>query len=125
LTKAHRHWERVSLYDKPGAWVRRVAINLAISSKRRASVALRAVPRLVDASRVDEAARADQAEPDPELWSAVACLPTQQRAAIALYYLEDRPVDEIAEMLGCSPATARVHLHRGRTAVARALEVQP
>jgi Sigma-70 region 2 len=27
--RAHRDWDRISGYDEPGAWVRRVAINLA------------------------------------------------------------------------------------------------
>ncbi len=47
-----------------------------------------------------------------DVWSAVADLPPRQRAVVALRYLEDRPLDEIAEILGVAPATARVHLHR-------------
>ena len=37
LLRAHRDWDRISRYDKPGAWVRRVTINLATSSRRRRS----------------------------------------------------------------------------------------
>jgi RNA polymerase sigma factor (sigma-70 family) len=37
-----------------------------------------------------------------------------QRAAVVFRYLEDRPTSEIAELLGCSESTARVHLHRAR-----------
>ncbi len=61
-------------------------------------------------------------EPHDEVWRAVAALPGKQRAAVALHYLEDRPVQEIAQILSCSPATARVHLHRGRRALASTLE---
>lgn len=32
LLRAHRDWSRIQRYDKPGAWVRRVALNLASSS---------------------------------------------------------------------------------------------
>ncbi len=32
--RAHRSWERISGYDKPGAWLRRVTINLANSYLR-------------------------------------------------------------------------------------------
>ena len=35
LLRAHREWDRIARYDKPGAWVRRVTINLATSSRRR------------------------------------------------------------------------------------------
>jgi DNA-directed RNA polymerase specialized sigma24 family protein len=34
-----------------------------------------------------------------------------------LRYLEDRSVDEIAGILDIAPATALVHLHRGRQAL--------
>lgn len=56
-----------------------------------------------------------QAEPhDVDLLRAVAGLPPQQRAAVALYYLEDRPVDEVAHLLEVAPATVRQHLFRAR-----------
>ena len=48
-------------------------------------------------------------------------MPTAQRAAIVLHYYEDRPVAEIASILGCAEATARVHLHRGRKRLAELL----
>ncbi len=58
---------------------------------------------------------------DHEFWEAVRALPARQAQAIALHYLEDRPVAEIAEILGCAPATVKVHLHRGRRALADTL----
>jgi RNA polymerase sigma-70 factor (ECF subfamily) len=33
---------------------------------------------------------------------------------VALFYLEDRPVGDVAELLGCTETTAKVHLHRAR-----------
>jgi RNA polymerase sigma-70 factor (ECF subfamily) len=44
-----------------------------------------------------------------------------QRAAIVLFYFEDRPVSEIAEILDCAPSTAKVHLHRARKTLAERL----
>ena len=60
-------------------------------------------------------------ETDHELWSAVGSLPGRQRAAVVLHYLEDRPVREIAEILGCSQSTAKVHLHKARTNLSQRL----
>jgi DNA-directed RNA polymerase specialized sigma24 family protein len=40
---------------------------------------------------------------------------------VALFYLEDWPVAEIARFLGCTESTVRGHLHRGRAALARRL----
>lgn len=51
------------------------------------------------------------------LWEAVHRLSPQQRAAILLQVQEDLSTPEIAEVLKCSEATVRVHLHRAVTAL--------
>ena len=102
-----RHWSKVSRYEQPRAWVRRVAIRLAMRSIRR--------QRLVSFVRIDELLFARQpSAPTIDLGDAVRRLPGSQRAAIVLHYYEDRPVAEIAAILGCSEPTTRVHLHLGR-----------
>ena len=35
FVKAHDRWDDLSTYDKPGAWVRRVTINLALNTRKR------------------------------------------------------------------------------------------
>ena len=52
--------------------------------------------------------------PDLDLLAAVAALPPRQRAAVALYYLEDRPVDEIADLMEVSVSTVKQHLFQAR-----------
>ena len=51
----------------------------------------------------------------------------KQRAAVVLRYYEDLPDAEIAEILECSPATARSQIHRAlaslRTTLTTAEEV--
>ncbi|HKF00216.1 MAG TPA: sigma-70 family RNA polymerase sigma factor [Actinomycetes bacterium] len=108
------HWGRVSRYDRPGAWVRRVAIRLAVRSAR-----LRL--RRSSAERSAWAPGATAGPADLDLRRAVVGLPRRQRVAVTLFYLEDRPVDEVADLLGCSPSTVRVHLHRARRRLATAL----
>lgn len=117
MARVYRRWDRISGYDKPEAFARRVTINLAISRRRRDAVAVAVAERLRH-----EPVLAPPPETHEDVWEAIARLPGKQRAAIALFYLEDRPVDEIASILSCSPATARVHLHRGRRALATMLE---
>lgn len=117
LTRAYQRWDRLVEYDKPGAWVRRVTINLALSSRKRlaneakARLRLRAEPTMAPAPEIHD-----------DVWAAVKQLPGKQRAAVALHYLEDRSTAEIAEVLDCAEATARVHLHRGRQALGEMLE---
>ncbi len=117
LVRAYRRWDVVSTYDKPGAWVRRVTINLALSARKRATSELKARLRLGPAPTLTPAPAIHD-----DVWSAVRRLPGQQRAAVALHYLEDRPVSEIAEILDCAEATAKVHLHRARASLAARLD---
>jgi RNA polymerase sigma-70 factor (ECF subfamily) len=56
-----------------------------------------------------------------ELWDAVRALPPRQAQVVALHYLEDRSVSQIAAILDCAEATVKVHLRRGRLELARRL----
>ena len=51
--------------------------------------------------------------------------PRQQRAVVALRYLEDRSVDDIARTLEISASTVRVHLSRGRESLRQTLSADP
>jgi RNA polymerase sigma-70 factor (ECF subfamily) len=114
---AHRRWDEIGAYADPGAWVRRVVVNRSVSLFRRRAAEARALVRLASRPTPPAALPPD----DAEFWRAVRRLPARQAQSIALHYLEDRSVDDIAGILGCAPATVRVHLHRGRQALAAAL----
>lgn len=116
LLRAHRDWDRIAEYDRPGAWVRRVAINLANSSARRLGAERRALGRV--------AARRTLDAPPPEVdgfWALVRELPPRQAAAVALHYLDDLSISEIAHALDCAEGTAKAHLHKARQNLARRL----
>jgi RNA polymerase sigma-70 factor, ECF subfamily len=51
------------------------------------------------------------------LWDAAERLSPQQRAVLALHVQEDLPMSEVATVMGCAEATARVHLHRALAAL--------
>lgn len=114
LSRASQQWAKVSGLDKPGAWVRRVAINLAIGRKRRSTTEARALIRLGPAPATTTETRLG----DPAVWAAVDALAPKQRAVIALHYLEDRPVAEIAEILEISTSAATSNLHKARANLA-------
>lgn len=117
---AHDRWEEVRDFDLPAAWVTKVASNQAVTWIRRRTSEVRALAKL--RGRRQEHAELDAA--DDEFWVAVRRLPPNQATAITLHYLDDRPVAEIAEVLDCAPSTARVHLHRGRKALAVLLDLE-
>ncbi|GIU90735.1 MAG: RNA polymerase sigma factor SigE [Acidimicrobiia bacterium] len=117
MLRAYRHWRKVSAYEKPGAWARRVLCNLATSRGRRLTAEARAIVRLRNG-------RDAAPEPGPEsseLWAEVRELPARQAQVLALHYVEDLSVAEIAEHLECPEGTVKSLLHRGRTALAQRL----
>ncbi len=117
FTRAHRRWDQVSRYDRPGAWLRRVLINLAVSSRRRFVHELRIRTRLAR----ERPPSTEIALPDPEVWDAVRTLPPRQRAVVALFYTEDMSTAAIADVLDCSVSTATSHLSAARARLATIL----
>jgi RNA polymerase sigma-70 factor (ECF subfamily) len=113
FTQLLLHWKKVSRYERPDAWVRRVAIRLAARQAKRER-------RRGEIER-DERPDATIAPQDVDLMRALRQLPPQQRAAVALYYFEDRPTAEVAHILGVSESTATVHLHKARKRLADVL----
>lgn len=113
--KAFMRWSRLRRYDRPGAWVRRVAIRDAVRSAERSKR-----PPLAEVSFGNAV---DLAADRIDLVRALQAITPRQRAAVALHHLGGWPVAEIAESLGCGEATVRVHLHRGRKALAQILGV--
>jgi len=117
MVAAWKNWHEL---EQPLAWTRRVVANLAVSSIRRRMAEGRAMVRLA-VGRSEPIA--ELSEPDLEFWSAVRALPTRQRQMVALYYLGDCSVGEIALTLGCAEGTVRATLHKGRLALAKRLRL--
>ena len=117
LEAAWQAWDRVGGYDKPGAWARRVVANRAAGHSRRRGRERRALGRL--AGRPP--ATIELEATDDRFWRELRDLPERQAQAVALHYLEDLPIARIAVILECAEGTVKVHLHRGRLALARAL----
>lgn len=111
---AYRHWDRISGYENPGAWVRRVAVNRSISAGRRRLIEARALIRLGSERVVLPELSVDS----EDLWSSVRELPSRQAQVIALHYWDRRSTHEIAEILGLSEATIKTHLQRARQTLA-------
>ncbi len=107
---------RFAEVHNPEGWLRAVAVNLAISRHRRRRVLDRIVRGGV--------APAPVPDPSPEhlaLMCALRRLPIGQRHAIALHYLVDLPIEEVAATLGVSVGTVKSRLSRGRVALAALL----
>jgi RNA polymerase sigma-70 factor (ECF subfamily) len=118
FARALPRWGRVSAYDDPVGWVRRVAWNLATSRWRQ----LRRFRSYAVNHREEHTSG-----PSPDrvvLTRALAKLPEHHRQAVVLYYLADLPVGEIAETMGVAEGTVKSWLHRARKALADILTEQ-
>ena len=99
-------------------WIYRIATNLAISAVRKKR---NDVLRLDDSvfanlsdTQVDEALEDDSEEQMERLQQAMNQLEADERALITLYYLEEKPLAEVAFILGMTEGNAKVKLHRIR-----------
>ncbi len=111
------------------AWLFTVARRLYGRYLRRARVEQRAVRRLgiqvpavhhEDLALIEE--RAGLAELRARLGAELERLSADQRQALRLRIVEERPYDEVARQLGITEATARARVSRGLRSLTAALE---
>ena len=112
------------------SWLYRIAVNRALThAKRRGR---RPEPTDFGPDGEGPAAAVRDPAPDPSqlvldeefrrgVRRAVADLPPRYRAAVTLYYLEERDTNEVAEILGIPVGTLKTHLHRARAMLRDAL----
>ena len=91
FVRASTRWWRIQHYDKPEAWIRRVAINKIVSTLR------------VD-GRVDSL----------DVRAALCSLSSRQRLFLVLQHVEQMKVREIAEVAGVAEGTVKSGLSDGR-----------
>lgn len=109
LERACLRWPQVAQMAAPGAWIHRVAINLATSRFRRRAAERRAYARLPAADQTYEM----QASVDETgLLSCLQQLPVRERAILILRYYADLDVATCASLLGLRDVAVRSLSHR-------------
>jgi RNA polymerase sigma-70 factor, ECF subfamily len=102
FVRAYRARSRYQPTAPPGAWLRRIGVNLAISHLRRQKLARFLPARLyVAPDRRDY----DRAEARDVVGKALEVLSPKLRAAVVLHYYEGLTREEIAEVLGVPAGT--------------------
>jgi RNA polymerase sigma-70 factor (sigma-E family) len=105
FAKAYSRWRRISRLESPEAYVRKMAVNEVLNTRRLARVrheVTRAVP--------PETVTVDSYESTGthgDLWQAITALPPRQRAVLVLRYYDDLSERQIADVMGCSPGTVK------------------
>lgn len=118
--KALQRKDQIKDGDKAVQWLGRVASNTAIDFlRRKARVNFTEIDALAEPlpdphdRRIDvELLRGEQAA---HLDYCLEALSVRERTALVLRDVEDMPAHEVAEILGCSPATVRSHIANART----------
>lgn len=112
LVIAQHRWHDIRAYDKPEAWVLKVAIRLMRRWQQRNQheTPLAAVVDVVEQVHDVEAVHAALRELSP-----------RHREVVALHHLLGYPVSEIASVLVVGESTVRTHLTRGRAELRRIL----
>ncbi|NUR74102.1 MAG: SigE family RNA polymerase sigma factor [Hamadaea sp.] len=115
--RAWHHWKRVRAYDLPEAWLRTVVTRLATDRWRRISLRR---------TRPQPVLEATPPPGDDRMFvaSLLVGLPLEQRRAMALHYLSDLSVDQVAAEMKANPNTVKSWLSRGRAALAARLAEQ-
>jgi RNA polymerase sigma factor (sigma-70 family) len=117
---AYRRWRDISELDHPEAWVRRTTANMAVSQFRRKLAEIRALRRSRDIEPVGRLS-----EDDESFWALVRTLPRRQAQVVALHYLYDLSVADVAATLEVSEGSVKVHLSRARESLGRRLDADP
>lgn len=125
FVRAYRRLADVRDADRFGGWLRRIARSVCLNRIQGAS---RAQLPLGGGDDYPYPAGLEVADPQPgpqdllqqrELADAVTrCvrqLPPEYREPVELFYLQERPHKDVATVLGLTPATVRVRLHRARS----------
>ena len=99
-------------------WIYRIATNVAISAvrkKKNETIRLdESVFFNLSESQVDEALEDESEEQLQRLQRAMEQLEADERALVTLYYMEEKPLMEVAFILGMTEGNAKVKLHRIR-----------
>ena len=101
---------------QPRAWLVTILLNVwrnhVRAAVRRPAVDLASVTEPIDPG-ADVDAVIDRRDTGQQLARQLAQLPEQQRIAVVLRHVNDLPISEIANVLGCPPGTAKSHISRG------------
>jgi RNA polymerase sigma factor (sigma-70 family) len=117
LIAAYGRWSEVSALESPIGWTRRVVTNKSVSLIRRRMAELRAVARLGSRARIDSSH-----ESDTDFWRLVRSLPRRQAQVVALHYVSDMTVVDIATILGCQEGSVKASLFKARKSLMERLE---
>ena len=108
-------------------WLYRMTTNLSYTWVKRHNRLLRPLEDVADwimGSRKDTpAVRSEMNESWRQIQQAMSSLPLSHRGVVVLYYIDDLPIQEIAEILDIPVGTVKSRLHYSRQALRKSLDL--
>jgi RNA polymerase sigma-70 factor (sigma-E family) len=119
FTKLYLAWRRVDRHEALDQYLRRTLVRVYLDEKRRP---WRREYATEPGAVFDEPVLDPGAEDRLVLLSALAAVPPRQRAALVLRFWADLPVEQVADILGCSTGTVKSQTARGLQALRGVLD---
>jgi RNA polymerase sigma-70 factor (sigma-E family) len=111
FTKLYQVWHRLERYEALDGYVRQTLLRAFLDDRRRPwrrEYAIGPQSAVFDVPVADPAGSGER----EILLAALARIPKRRRAVLVLRYWEDLPVEQVAELLGCSAGTVRSQASR-------------
>ena len=120
ITTLFVRWRRIRSVEHLDRYVRSMLVHCFIDEQRLAWAKVRLFREMPDRAGVVD----DSLEERAVLRAALAKVPARQRAALALRFIYDLPVSEVAEVLRCSEGNVKSQTSRGLTTLRKLLGEQ-
>ncbi len=103
ITKLYVHWPKARAADSMDAYVRAIVVREFLDERRSSWIR-----RVTLTSQLpDQPASGTDPETALDMQAALAGLPARQRATLVLRFYCDLPVEQAAQVLGCTPGTVK------------------
>ncbi|HRN72026.1 MAG TPA: sigma-70 family RNA polymerase sigma factor [Ginsengibacter sp.] len=110
--------------DNFGGWIKRIALNKAISHLRSRKIVLTNNEDMLDTPDENPDTEKEIMEQSrvEDVKAAIQALPDGFRTIVSMYLLDNIPQEEIAAMLGISHSTVRSQYHRAKKKILASLK---
>jgi RNA polymerase sigma-70 factor (ECF subfamily) len=116
--KAYEKLSSFNVDSSFSTWLYRIAYNTTISALRKRPCNSIAIAEEIladtDDTLIDETLSGESEELLQRLEKAISMLDAEERALVTLYHLEERSIDETAQITGLKESNVKVKLHRTR-----------
>ncbi|MCW5937912.1 MAG: RNA polymerase sigma factor [Fimbriimonadaceae bacterium] len=114
FTLVYRNLHKFDQRARFSTWLFRIALNRAVQEARRLKYRRKAQPLDAALSLAAPPVERHGVDPDPKVDACLNAMSPADRAVLTFFYWEDLSLQEIAEVLECSPNAAKTRLFRAR-----------